>query len=275
MSSVNRTVIEAGRVERQYWQDLWRYRELLFFLSWRDVAVRYKQTAIGISWAVIRPVATVTVFVVVFGRIAKLPSDGVPYPLLVLAGMLAWQLFATGFTSAGDSLVGSSNLISKVYFPRLLVPLSAVAVSCVDFVVTLPVLFMLMAWYGIMPTWRIFLFPGFVLLTIASAMAVGVWLAALNVRYRDFRFITPFVVQFGVYVTPVGFSSAAVPDQYWILFALNPLTAIIEGFRWSLLGRADGFNLVSLALAMLATGVLLTTGIRYFRQTERTIVDVI
>ncbi|HEV8058509.1 MAG TPA: ABC transporter permease [Gemmataceae bacterium] len=275
MSSVNRTVIEAGRVERQYWQDLWRYRELLFFLSWRDVAVRYKQTAIGIAWAVIRPVATVTVFVVVFGRIAKLPSDGVPYPLLVLAGMLAWQLFATGFTSAGDSLVGSSNLISKVYFPRLLVPMSAVAVSCVDFVVTLPVLLVLMVWYGIMPTWRFLLFPGFVLLTIASAMAVGIWLAALNVRYRDFRFITPFVVQFGVYVTPVGFSSAAVPDQYWILFALNPLTAIIEGFRWSLLGRADGFNLVSLTLSVLATGVLLTTGIRYFRRTERTIVDVI
>ncbi len=275
MPSVNRTVIEAGRVERQYWQDLWRYRELLFFLSWRDVAVRYKQTAIGIAWAVIRPVATVTVFVVVFGRIAKLPSDGVPYPLLVLAGMLAWQLFSTGFTSAGDSLVGSSNLISKVYFPRLLVPMSAVAVSCVDFVVTLPLLFVLMVWYGVMPTWRLLLFPGFVLLAIASAMAVGIWLAALNVRFRDFRFITPFVVQFGVYVTPVGFSSAAVPDQYWILFALNPLTAIIEGFRWSLLGRAEGFNLLSLAVSLLATGVLLTTGIRYFRQTERTIVDVI
>jgi lipopolysaccharide transport system permease protein len=273
--STHKIVIEAGRSESQYWRDLWRFRELLVFLSWRDVAVRYKQTVMGVAWAIIRPVATVVIFVVVFGRIAKLPSDGMPYPLLVIVGMLAWQLFATGFTSAGDSLVGSSNLVSKVYFPRLLVPMSAVAVSCVDFVVTLPVVAIMMIWYGIWPTWRIVFFPAFILLTLAAAMSLGIWLAALNVRYRDIRFITPFAVQFGIYVTPVGFSSAAVPEQYWILFALNPLTSIIEGFRWSVLGRADGFNLLSLAWTVLLSGVLLWTGIRYFRGTERTIVDVI
>jgi lipopolysaccharide transport system permease protein len=274
MSSVNRTVIEAGRIERHYWQDIWRYRELLYFLSWRDVAVRYKQTTIGVAWAVIRPVATVIIFVIVFSRIAKLPSEDTPYPLLVLVGMLAWQLFATGFTSAGDSLVGSSNLLSKVYFPRLLVPMSAVAVSLVDFLVTLPVVVILMACYRVAPTWRMTFFPVFVLLTIAAALSVGIWLAALNVRYRDIRFITPFVVQFGLYATPVGFSSAAIPQTYRILFELNPLTAIIEGFRWSLLGRADGFEPFSLALTLVVTAVLLATGVNHFRKIERTVVDV-
>jgi lipopolysaccharide transport system permease protein len=274
MSSGNRTVIEAGRTERHYWQDIWRYRELLFFLSWRDVAVRYKQTTIGIAWAVIRPVATVVIFVIVFGRIANLPSEGTPYPLLVLVGMLAWQLFSTGFTSAGDSLVSSSNLLSKVYFPRLLVPMSAVAVSLVDFLVTLPVVLILMLWYGAAPTWRLLCFPGFALLAILAALSVGIWLAALNVRYRDIRFITPFVVQFGLYATPVGFSSAVVPQPYRMLFELNPLTALIEGFRWSLLGRADGFEPLSLALTLLVTTLLLVTGINHFRSMERTVVDV-
>lgn len=274
MSSVNRTVIEAGRAERHYWQDIWRYRELLYFLSWRDVAVRYKQTTIGIAWAVIRPVATVVIFVIVFSRIAKLPSEGTPYPLLVLVGMLAWQLFATGFTSAGDSLVGSANLLSKVYFPRLLVPMSAMAVSMVDFLVTLPVIVILMTWYGVAPTWRMAFFPALALLTSAAALSVGIWLAALNVRYRDLRFITPFVVQFGLYATPVGFSSAVVPQPYRILFVLNPLTALIEGFRWSLLGRAEGFEPFSLGSTLTVVAVLLATGINHFRKIERTVVDV-
>ena len=275
MPSPNRTIIEAGRVDLQYWRDLWRYRELLFFLSWRDITVRYKQTVIGIAWAVIRPISTVIIFVVLFGRIAKLDADEPHYALLVLVGMLAWQLFSTGFTSVGDSLIGSANLISKVYFPRLLAPMSALGVSCADFAMTLPVVAIMMIWDGIMPTWRILLFPAFVLLALTASLSVGIWLAALNVRYRDIRFIMPFAVQFGVYATPVGFSSAAVPDRYWWIFALNPVTGIVEGFRWSLLGEARGFNLFSLALTLLVTAVLLFTGIRYFRKTERTIVDVI
>lgn len=273
--AVNRTVIESGRAERQYWQDLWRYRELLLFLSWRDVSVRYKQTIIGIAWAVVRPVATMVVFVVVFGRIANLPSNGVPYPLLVLAGMLAWQLFSGGFSAASDSLVANANLISKVYFPRLLVPLSSVAVSLVDFAVTLPVLAAVMLWYRYPPGWQVVFLPAFAALAVAAAVGVGVWLGALNVRYRDVRYAIPFLVQFGIYVTPVGFSTSAVPEQYRMLVELNPLTGIVEGFRWSLLGDASGLTPFALGWsAVVVTGVLVT-GVRYFRRTEKTFADVI
>lgn len=272
---MSRTVIEAGRAERQYWHDLWRFRELLFFLAWRDVAVRYKQTAIGVAWAVIRPLATMAIMVVVFGKIANLPSGGVPYMLLVLSGMLAWQLFATGFSSAGDSLVGNANLISKVYFPRLVVPLSAVAVSLVDFLVTLPILVLLMAWYGTEITWRLALFPVFVALTLAASVAVGLWLSALTVRYRDVRFIVPFVLQFGVYVSPVGYSLAAVPEEFRWAMALNPVCGLIEGYRWSLLGHTDGLTPLSLIVTLTAIGVLLWTGVRYFRRTEKTFADII
>jgi lipopolysaccharide transport system permease protein len=274
-SGSTKTVIEAGRAERQYWADLWRYRELLFFLAWRDVTVRYKQTAFGVAWAVVRPVLTMIILVVVFGKVAKLPSGGVPYSVLVLSGMLAWQLFATGFSAASESLVSNANLVSKVYFPRLVVPLSAVAVSLVDFLVTLPLLVVLMAWYEVAPTWHLLLFPAFVALALLAAISFGLWLCALNVRYRDFRFIIPFVLQFGVYVSPVGFSVAAIPDDYRWLFALNPMTGIIEGFRWSLLGQADGLTPLSLAVTLSVIAVLLLTGVRYFRRTEKTFADVI
>lgn len=274
-STRTKTVIEAGRAERQYWRDLWRYRELLFFLAWRDVSVRYKQTAIGVAWAVIRPVLTMAVLVVVFGKVAKLPSGGVPYPLLVLSGMLAWQLFATGFSAASESLVGNANLISKVYFPRLVVPLSAAAASLVDFLVTLPILIVLMVWYGTVPTWRLAFFPAFVLLAVLGALAVGVWLGALTVKYRDFRYIVPFMIQFGVYVSPVGFSVAAVPEDYRWAFALNPMTGVIEGFRWTLLGQADGLTPLNLALSIGIIAMLLVTGVRHFRRTEKTFADVI
>jgi lipopolysaccharide transport system permease protein len=268
-------IIEAGRAERQYWRDLWRYRELLFFLAWRDVSVRYKQTAIGVAWAVIRPLITMVVLVVIFGKVAKLPSGGLPYPLLVLSGMLAWQLFATGFSAASESVVGNANLISKIYFPRLVVPLSAAAVSLVDFLVTLPVLIVLMVWYGTEPTWRLALLPAFILLAVLAALAVGVWLSALNVKYRDFRYIVPFMVQFGVYVSPVGFSMAAVPEEYRWAFDLNPMAGVIEGFRWTLLGDAPGFTMLSLGLSVGIIALLLATGIRYFRRTEKTFADVI
>jgi lipopolysaccharide transport system permease protein len=239
------------------------------------VAVRYKQTVIGVAWAVIRPLATVAIMVFVFGKVAKLPSEGVPYPLLVLSGMLAWQLFASGFSAASDSLVGNGNLISKVYFPRLLVPLSAVAVSLVDFLVTLPFLVVLMVWYGVEPTWRLALLPGFVALTLFAALAVGIWLAALNVKFRDVRFIIPFVLQFGVYVSPVGYSLEAVPAEYRWLFLLNPVVGLVEGFRWSILGQASELTPYAVAVTAGAVAVMLLAGVRYFRRTEKTFADVI
>lgn len=270
-----KTVIEAGRAEKQYWWDLWRFRELLFFLAWRDVAVRYKQTIIGVAWAVIRPLVTMAILVVVFGKIAGLPSGGVPYPLLVLSGMLAWQLFASGFSAASESLVTNGNLISKVYFPRLIVPLSAIAVSLVDFLVTLPFLVVLMFWYGTEPTWALLMFPVFVALTLLASLSLGIWLAALNVRYRDFRYALPFVLQFGVYVTPVGFSLAAVPEEYRWWFLLNPAVGLVEGFRWSLLGQSNEMTPYAIGVTVLAVCLLLAGGIRYFRRTEKTFVDVI
>lgn len=272
---VVRTIIEAGRTERQYWRDLWRYRELMFFLAWRDVSVRYKQTVMGVAWAVVRPLLTMIIMVIVFSKVAKLDSGGVPYTLLVLTGMLCWQLFSAGLSSTADSLLGSSNLISKVYFPRLVIPLSSLAVSLVDFLVTLPILAALMLWYGEAPTWRMVLFPGFVLLTMLSALSLGLWMCALNVRYRDVRYVLPFMIQFGVYVSPVGYALSAVPEAYRLWFALNPLTGVIEGFRWSLLAGAPAPTPEALAVSLLVPAVLLFTGIRYFRGTERSFADVI
>jgi lipopolysaccharide transport system permease protein len=269
------TVIEAGRTERQYWRDLWRFRELLFFLAWRDVAVRYKQTVIGIAWAVIRPLATMAIMVVVFGKIARLPDGGVPYPLLVLSGMLAWQLFASGFSAASESLVSNGNLISKVYFPRLIIPLSAVAVSLIDFLVTLPILAGMMVWYGTEPTWRLVVFPVLVVLAMLAALSVGIWLAALNVKYRDFRYVIPFALQFGVYVSPVGFSLTAVPEEYRWWLIVNPVVGLIEGFRWSLLGQANEVTPFAIGVTVVAVVGLLFGGIRYFRKTERTFADII
>ena len=270
-----RTIIEAGRSERQYWRDLWRYRELMVFLAWRDVSVRYKQTVMGVAWAVVRPLLTMIIMVIVFSKVAKLDSGGVPYTLLVLTGMLCWQLFSAGLSSTADSLLGSSNLISKVYFPRLVIPLSSLSVSLVDFLVTLPILAVLMIWYGEAPTWRMVLFPGFVLLTMVSALSLGLWMCALNVRYRDVRYVLPFMIQFGVYVSPVGYALSAVPEAYRFWFALNPLTGVIEGFRWSLLAGAPAPTPEALAVSLLAPAVLLFTGIRYFRGTERSFADVI
>ena len=268
-------IIEAGRTERHYWRDLWRYRELFYFLAWRDILVRYKQTAIGVLWALIRPLLTMAVFTLVFGKLAKLPSDGVPYPILVFAAMLPWQFFANAFTEAGNSLISNANMISKVYFPRLVVPTSAVIVSFVDFLISGVILVGLMLWYGYLPDWRIALLPLFILIAFAAAMGSGLWIAALNVRYRDFRYIIPFVVQFGLYVSPVGFSSSIVPEKWRLIYSLNPMVGVIDGFRWAILGGNvtifwPGF-LLSNTLVML----MLVTGIRYFRKTEKTFADVI
>lgn len=237
METQSELVIEAGKTERHYWKDLWRYRELFYFLAWRDILVRYKQTAIGIAWALIRPLLTTIVFVFVFGKLAKLPSDGVPYAVLVFVALLPWQFFANAFVEAGNSLISNANMISKVYFPRLVVPASAVIGGLVDFLISGVMLAGLMLWYDVAPDWRIMTLPLFLAIAVVAAMGAGLWIAALNVKYRDFRYIVPFVVQFGLYASPVGFSSAIVPEQWRLLYSLNPMVGVIDGFRWAILGE--------------------------------------
>ena len=267
--------IEAGRTENQYWKDLWRYRELFYFLAWRDILVRYKQTTIGIAWALIRPFLTMVVFTIVFSNLAKLPSNGVPYPILVFAAMLPWQFFSSALAECSNSLIANSNMISKVYFPRLIVPTSAVIVSFVDFLISGIILIGLMVWYQFVPDWRILTLPFFILISFLAAIGGGLWLAALTVEYRDFRYIVPFIVQFGLYISPVGFSSSIVPEQWRLLYSLNPMVGVIDGFRWAILGGNStlfwpGF-ILSLGLVLL----LFVSGIWYFRKTERTFADVI
>ncbi len=268
-------IIEAGRTERQYWKDLWRYRELFYFLAWRDILVRYKQTVIGVAWALIRPFLTMIVFTVVFGKIANLPSDGAPYPILVFAAMLPWQFFANALAECSNSLISNANLISKVYFPRLVVPASAVIVSFVDFMISGIILLGLMAWYDFVPSWRIVTLPLFVAIAFAAAMGAGLWLAALNVQYRDFRYIVPFIVQFGLYISPVGFSSNVVPDQWRLLYSLNPMVGVIDGFRWAILGGESRLFWPGFVLSLSLVAVIFVTGVLYFRRMERTFADVI
>ncbi|MBD0343629.1 MAG: ABC transporter permease [Coleofasciculus sp. Co-bin14] len=268
-------IIEAGRTESQYWKDLWRYRELFYFLAWRDILVRYKQTVIGIAWALIRPFLTMVVFSVVFGNLANLPSEGVPYPILVFAAMLPWQFFANALTECSSSLVTNANLISKVYFPRLIVPASAVIVSFVDFLISGMILLGLMARYNFVPNWRILTLPLFIAIAFAASMGAGLWLAALNVRYRDFRYVVPFVVQLGLYISPVGFSSNIVPTKWRLLYSLNPMVGVIDGFRWAILRGASTLYLPGFTLSIALVALLLASGIWYFRKTERTFADVI
>ena len=269
-------VIEAGRTERQYWRDVWRYRELFYFLAWRDILVRYKQTFIGIAWALIRPFLTMVVFTVVFGNLANLPSEGnAPYPILVFAAMLPWQFFASSLSECSNSLITNANLLSKVYFPRLVVPTSAVVVSFVDFMISGMILLGLMAWFDFVPSWRILTLPLFVVVAAAASMGVGLWMATLNVQYRDFRYVVPFMVQFGLYISPVGFSSSVVPEQWRLLYSLNPMVGVIDGFRWAILGNESNLYWPGFVLSLLIVGFLLVTGILYFRRMERTFADVI
>ncbi|MBD2460548.1 ABC transporter permease [Oscillatoria sp. FACHB-1407] len=268
-------IIEAGRTEKQYWRDLWRYRELFYFLAWRDILVRYKQTAIGIAWALIRPFLTMVVFTIVFGKLAQLPSSGAPYPILVFAAMLPWQFFANALSECSNSLITNANLISKVYFPRLVVPASAVIVSFVDFLISGMILLALLAWYDFVPTWRIVTLPLFILIAFAASMGTGLWLAALNVKYRDFRYIVPFIVQFGLYISPVGFSSSIVPEQWRLIYSLNPMVGVIDGFRWAIIGNDAQLYLPGFVISLVLVGLVLMSGIWYFRKVERTFADVI
>ncbi|MBD2414766.1 phosphate ABC transporter permease [Nostoc calcicola FACHB-389] len=269
-------IIEAGQTEQQYWKDLWRYRELFYFLSWRDILVRYKQTAIGMLWALIRPFLTMVVFSVIFGNLAKLPSEGTaPYPILVFAALLPWQFFANSLSECSNSLISNANLISKVYFPRLIVPASSVIVSFVDFLVSGMILLGLMAWYNFVPSWRILSLPLFIGIAFAASLGVGLWLAALNVEYRDFRYIVPFIVQFGLYISPVGFSSSIIPEQWRLLYYLNPMVGVIDGFRWAILGGESKLYWTGFTLSLGLVALLLVSSIWYFRKMERTFADVI
>ena len=271
-----RLVIEPGRAERRYWRDLWRYRELFAVLAWRDVAVRYKQTVIGLAWVLLQPLATMLLLSVVFGRMAGMPSEGAaPYALLVLAGLLPWQLFATALTGAGQSLVENATLIGKVYFPRLIVPTAAIVVALVDFVVSLLLLAAAMAWYGYAPGWRILALPGLVVMAFLASLGPGLYLTALNARYRDFRYVIPFLVQFGLYASPVGFSSGVVPERWRLLYALNPMVGVIDGFRWAILGEASAFHLSSFLVSWGMILFLLWRGIVRFRGMERTVADLL
>jgi len=268
-------VIEADRTERLYWRDLWRYRELFFFFAWRDLLVRYKQTVVGFSWSLIRPLLTMLILTVVFGKLGKMPSGGVPYPLLVFCGMLPLLFFSNALTESGNSLVSNSNMISKVYFPRLAITSSSVITSFVDFLISCGFLAMLMIWYRAAPPITVLLLPFFVLLVFAASLGVGTWVAALMVEYRDLRFIVPFVVQFGLYISPVGFQSSIVPQKFRLLYALNPMVGIIDGFRWCLLASSRNIYWPSIAIAVIEIILLLASGIWYFRKTERTFADVI
>ena len=269
-------IIEAGRTYGQYWKDLWLYRELFYFLAWRDILVRYKQTAIGIAWSVLRPLLTMVVFTVIFGKFAKFPSEGnAPYTVMVFAAMLPWQLFANAFSMTSDSLINNTAMISKIYFPRLIIPGSSMIIGLVDFLISFVILSLLMLWYRYIPDWRILTLPLFLLLALATALGAGIWLAALNVKYRDFRYIVPFMVQFGLYISPVGFSSAIVPAKWRLLYSLNPMVGVIDGFRWALLGDESKLYLPGFALSVGLTLVLLWAGLRYFRKMETTFADVI
>jgi lipopolysaccharide transport system permease protein len=268
-------IIEAGRTERHYWKDLWRYRELFYFLAWRDILVRYKQTVFGVAWSVLRPFLTMVAFTLVFSKLAKLPSENVPYPILIFTALLPWQFFANAFTEAGNSLISNANMISKVYFPRLVIPTSAVIVSFVDFLISGVILVALMAWYGYLPDWRIVTLPLFILLAFAAAMGAGLWIAALNVKYRDFRYVIPFVVQLGLYISPVGFSSAIVPEQWRLLYSANPMVGVIDGFRWAILGGNTSFYWPGFLLSVSLIVLVFLTGVLYFRRTEKSFVDVI
>ena len=275
MSTKKKLIIEAGRTEKHYWMDLWRYRELFYFLAWRDILVRYKQTVIGIAWSLIRPLLTMVVFSVIFGRLAKLPSDGVPYPIMVFAAMLPWQFFSNSLSEASGSLVGNANLISKVYFPRLIIPASSVITSFVDFLISAFILVGLMFWYHFVPDWKIIALPLFIAIAFAASMGCGLWLTALNVKYRDFRYIVPFIVQFGLYISPVGFSSNVIPQKWRFLYSLNPMVGVIDGFRWAILRGQSTIYVPGFILSLGVVSISLAFGVWYFRKTEKRFADII
>jgi len=272
-NNIPELIIEPNQTEKDYWKDLWIYRELFYILSWRDIKVRYKQTVIGAAWSVIRPLLTMVIFTVIFGRVAKLPTEGnSPYAILVYAAMLPWQFFANSLSEASNSLIGNTNLITKIYFPRMIIPASSVLVSLVDFAISFALMILLMVWYRFLPSVHIFLLPLFILMAFLASFGIGLYITALNVKYRDFRYIIPFIVQFGLYVSPVGFSSSVVPEKWRLLYSVNPMVGVIDGFRWCILGEQkiywQGF-----LMSLFVTLLFCLKGVRYFRKTEKTFAD--
>ena len=273
--SSHKLIIEAGKTSKRYFRDVWEFRELFYFLAWRDILVRYKQTLIGISWSVIRPLLTMIVFTIVFGRLARLPSDGVPYPILVFSAALPWQFFASSLAECSNSVIANANMVSKVYFPRIIIPASAVIVSFVDFLISAVILAAMMFWYSFIPDWKILLLPVFIVIAFGASIGTGLFLSALNVRFRDFRYIVPFIVQFGLYISPVGFSSNIIPERWRLLYSLNPMVGVIDGFRWALLGGNTDIYWQGFGLSMVLVFFLFFAGIWYFRKTENAFADII
>lgn len=266
-------IIEQGRSEKNYWKDLWRFRELFYILSWRDIKVRYKQTVVGTAWSVLKPLLTMIVFTVVFSKVAKLSSEGnAPYAIMVFAGLLPWQFFSNSLSEASNSLIGNTNLITKVYFPRLIIPASAVITSFVDFAISFVLMVVLMIGYQYAPSWQIIFLPMFLAVAFFASFGISLYLTALNVKYRDFRHIIPFIIQFGLYISPVGFSSSLVPEQWRVLYSFNPMVGVIDGFRWCILGET-AFPLVTLSMSMIITMLFMILGVWYFRKTERSFAD--
>jgi lipopolysaccharide transport system permease protein len=267
-------IIEAGGTSLGYWRELWRYRDLFFFLALRDIRVRYKQTVLGLGWAVVQPVVTTVIFTFVFGKVAGMPSGGVPYQLLVLAGLLPWQFFSAALSGASMSLISNANLISKVYFPRLIIPLSSLGVAAIDFLVVLALYVGASIWFGRMPSWHWGFLPLFIVVALLLAFGAGLWFTALTVRFRDFRYIVPFVIQVGVFVSPIGFSATVAP-RWRALLDLNPMTGVIDAFRWCLLSDGQPFDTAGIACSIVLSAVLTFSGLWFFRRMERTFADVI
>lgn len=272
----DKIIIEAGKIEKNYWRDLWKFRELFYILSWRDIKVRYKQTVVGAAWSVIRPFLTMVIFTIIFGKLAKLPVDAnTPYAILVYAAMLPWQFFSNALSESSTSLIGNANLISKVYFPRLIIPMSAIITSFVDFLISFVILILLMFYYDFSPTLNILFLPLFLIIAFLASIGPGLWLTALNVKYRDFRYIVPFIVQMGLYISPVGFSSNLVSEKWKFLYSLNPMVGVIEGFRWCILGGDYEIDFVAFTLSMCIVLFFLYFGISQFRRMEKSFADLI
>jgi lipopolysaccharide transport system permease protein len=268
-------IIEPGKIEAHYWKDLWQYKELLFVFTLRDISVRYKQTIIGVAWALIRPFMTMVVFTIVFGKFAKMPSEGVPYPILVFVALLPWQFFSGAFSDASNSLVNNSNLISKIYFPRMLIPASAIMVNLVDFIISLGMLVVLMVWYKYIPDWKIIMLPLLTLWVAFIGLGLGLLVASVNVRYRDVRYVLPFVVQFGLYLSPVGFISSIIPEKWRLFYYLNPMAGLIDAYRWSILGSRFEIYFPGILCSAFITFCFLYSGVKYFRSTEKSFVDIL
>jgi len=272
---MNEIIIEPNKGIKLFWKELWSYRELFFFLVWKDILVRYKQTVIGIAWSVIRPLLTMIVLTIIFGKLAKLPSGNIPYPILVFAAMLPWQFFSNTLSTSSNSLISNQNMVSKIYFPRIILPTTAMVVSLIDFLISFLILVAMMIWYNFYPGWKIMALPLLMILATLTSLGAGYWISAMNVKYRDFRIVIPFIIQFGLYISPVGFSSNVVPEKWRLLYSLNPMVGVIDGFRWAISGNDVSLYLPGLVISICLSLLLFVYGAMFFYKTERNFADII